>query len=134
MSERRGAGRWLWVAVLAALAFVLKHGYAYGVGDHDEMLPQLLRMLDPELYPRDWFVGGQGERFTVRTPFLWLLRGVATVMPVWAAVAAVYAVGLVAVAAGVFRMARALEVETPAAALATVLAVGVVRGLRQRGE
>lgn len=118
--------RWGWVAVLAALAYVVKHGVTYGVGDHDEMLPQLLRMMDADLYPRDWFVVEQGGRFTVRTPFLWLLRVVAFVMPVGAAVGVVQAAGLVAVGAGVYRLARALGVERAAAALATVVAVGVV--------
>ncbi|WP_412068193.1 DUF6798 domain-containing protein [Rubrivirga sp. IMCC43871] len=118
--------RWGWVAVLAALAYVVKHGVTYGVGDHDEMLPQLLRMIDPDLYPRDWFVVEQGGRFTVRTPFLWLLRVVTLGMPVGAAVGAVQAAGLIGVGAGAYRLARALGVERPAAALATVVAVGVV--------
>ena len=117
---------WGWVAVLAALVYLLKHGYAYGTGDHDEMLPQLLRLLDPDLYPRDPFVVEQGARFTVRTPFLWLLRAVCLVLPPPAALAAVWAAGLAAVAAGVFALGRALSVDRPPAALATVVAVGVI--------
>ena len=106
-AAERGAWRWLWVAALTAVVYFLKHGYEYGVGDHDEMLPQLFRLMDPDLYPRDWFVVEQGGRFTVRTPFLWLLRVASAVAPPWAAVAAVYLAGLVGVAAGVFALALA---------------------------
>lgn len=125
-AERDGPGAWLWVVVLAGVVYVLKHGYAYGVGDHDETIPQLLRMLDPELYPRDWFVVEQGARFTVRTPFLWLLRGLCVVLPPWGAVLAVYVAGLVAVGAGVFTLGRDLGASRGASGLATVAALGVV--------
>ena len=121
-----GAWRWLWVAALTAVVYVVKHGYEYGVGDHDEMLPQLFRMLDPDLYPRDWFVVEQGARFTVRTPFLWVLRVLCLAMPPWAAAAVLYVAGLVGVAAGVYALARALRVEAPAAALGTVVGVGLI--------
>ena len=120
--DRAWAG-W-WIAFVAAL-FYARFGYAYGVGDHDEMIPQLLRMLDPSLFPQDWYLQGEAGRVSVRTPFLLALRAMAVPFGVEGGVFALWLLVLVGVALGVWGLARQITGDQVAAALATLGAVAV---------
>ena len=111
-----------WLALVGAL-FYARFGYAYGAGDHDEMIPQLLRMLDPSLYPADWFLQGEAGRVTVRTPFLLVLRALAVPFGVEGGVFALWLLVLAGVTAGVYGLAFRLTERPVAAALAALVAV-----------
>src|SRR5690606_1164408 len=69
------------VLLAVVVAHFWVHGYRYGSGDHDEMLPQVLHRLDPSLFARDWFVESQAARVTVRTAFVEGLSGAAHLLP-----------------------------------------------------
>ncbi len=70
----RTAGPPGFVVLLLAIAGFWRFGYGYGTGDHEELLPQLLRLLDPSLFPTDPYLLGLDESFSVRFVFLGLLR------------------------------------------------------------
>jgi hypothetical protein len=117
----------LFAWLLLAVAFVWRAGYAYGVSDHDEMLPQLLHQLDPSLFARDWFVLDQVERFNVRAYFLLLLRGLSLLMPVPAAVALVFVAAWSSIVYGIYRFAHTLTPSRAAALAATFAVVLITR-------
>ena len=107
---------------LAAVVFVLRFGYDYGAGDQDDLFPLLLHQLDASAFAHDWYVADQGGQVTVRTPFLWLMRGVMLLLPLWAATLVVYAAAWLGVAGGLVRLAEALGAP-PAAQWASTLVV-----------
>lgn len=53
-------------ALAVAAVFLLVHGYSFNTNDQAEHLPQVYQMLDPELYPNDYFVPITNAQFTVR--------------------------------------------------------------------
>lgn len=53
-------------AFLVAALFIFVRGYQFNTDDQAEHLPQVYQMLDPELYPHDYFVGASNGIFTVR--------------------------------------------------------------------
>jgi hypothetical protein len=112
-----------WWALLVAALFYARFGYSFGVGDHDEMIPQLLRLLDPSLFPADWYLQGEAGRVTVRTPFLLALRAFAAPSGVEGGVFAVWLVVLLGVTVGVWRLAWKVTENRVATALATLGAV-----------
>lgn len=108
----------LYVLLAVLLGHYWRWGYAYGTGDHDEMIPQLLHHLDPGLFARDWFVQMQEGLITVRSVFLWLLQAGSAVLPLEAVVALLHALVLMAVAAGLYRLSQALGAGRLAATVA----------------
>ena len=112
--------------VLVAVAFYWRWGYAFGTGDHDEMIPQLLRMLDDDLFSRDWYVMGEAGRMTVRLPFLLLLRALCVVLPLEAAVFMLWAATLLALAWGLCRLFLTCFADDQAAAVLGAFAALVV--------
>ena len=119
----RGRAGW-WIALVGAL-FYARFGYAYGVGDHDEMIPQLLRMLDPSLFSTDWYLQGESGRVTVRTAFLLALRALAVPFGVEGGVFALWLLVLAGVTAGVYGLALRLTEQPVVAAVAAFGAVVV---------
>ena len=53
-------------ACFVAALFLFVKGYAFNTDDQAEHLPQIYQMLDPELYPNDYFVNASNSIFTVR--------------------------------------------------------------------
>lgn len=53
-------------AFALAVMYVLYYGYLFNTGDLAEHLPQVYRLLDPELYPGDFFLTQFDQTFTVR--------------------------------------------------------------------
>lgn len=69
-------------AVLLALltaGFALR-GYTSLRVDHVTQVPMLLKLLDPDLYPRDWFFNAQGQ-YPVRIVYLWLQTQLHKILP-----------------------------------------------------
>src|SRR5690554_1432897 len=85
----------LYVALLAIVAAFLRFGYDYGAGDQDELIPSILRLLDPSLFTRDWLIRTVTDGVNVRTYFLWLAALPSLVLPPWLAVALLW-VGVMA--------------------------------------
>ena len=77
----RRAGPPAFVLVLLLVACYWRIGYAYGTGDHQEILPQVLRSVDPDLFPRDPYLLEEEEHFSVRSGFLLFMRAGALVLP-----------------------------------------------------
>lgn len=73
--------RWITALALAVL-FILARGYTFNTDDQAEHLPQVYQMLDPDLYPYDYFVQESNRIFTVRYYYEWLIYGGALIMPV----------------------------------------------------
>jgi hypothetical protein len=107
---------------LAVLHF-WRWGYAYGSGDHDEVLPQVLHRLDPALLARDWYVLSQSDTLTVRTAFVEALALLGRVVPLPAAVGALHLGVLLAVGYGAYRLGYTLVPDRLGAALGALLAV-----------
>lgn len=112
----------LWLLPVLLVLHFWRWGYAYGSGDHDEILPQLLHALDPGLFAHDPFVQSQAGAVTVRTVWLGMLHALSWVMPVSAAVFVGYVVSLVAVFVFVYRLGFALVPDRLAALGGTVVA------------
>ena len=116
----------LFLLLSIGLAHLLRWGYAYGTGDHDEMIPQVLHALDPDLFRRDWFVMGQADLLNVRSAYVQLLRMLGIVLPLPLAVALVHMMVVLALAYGVYRLSLTLVPDRLGAALGTVMAVVLV--------
>ena len=104
----------------AFLLFFWRFGYTYASGDQDEFLPYLLHRMDPRLFAVDWFVQTQAEAFSVRTYFVMALQPFAEALPLWLAVALVYAAAWLLIAHGLYRLAYAFAPDGLAASVATV--------------
>ena len=76
---------WL-VAFITTLIFILVKGYTFNCGDQEEHLPQIYQMINPALYPHDYFITAYHQTFTVRFFFVWLIYLFHFVMPVAASV------------------------------------------------
>ncbi|GIV59048.1 hypothetical protein GQ464_015755 [Rhodocaloribacter litoris] len=107
----------------AALLYFVRFGYDFGRSDQDEFLPYLLSRLHPGLLSHDWFVQTQTAGFNVRTYFVGLLEGLASLMPVWLAVLLVYAVTWFMIAAAVYALANVLTGDRLAATATVFLAL-----------
>ena len=110
-----------WAVVLLGLGCYWRIGYGYGAGDHEEILPQLLRALDPGLFPRDPYLLGEDDAFSVRFVFLGLLRALCVVLPPPVAVFAVTAASWLGVSWAGSRLAATL-LDRPTAAASRVAA------------
>ena len=86
----------------------MRFGYSVSAGDQDEMVPFLLRLLDPSLFQNDWFVQQQVMEIGVRTYVVWLMYPLAALASVETAALALYLVGWLLVATGAYRAAMAL--------------------------
>ncbi len=75
---------WL-IALLIALFFILIKGYTFNSGDQEEHLPQVYQLINPALYPLDYFVKASNENFTVRYFFVRLIYFLHFIMSVSAA-------------------------------------------------
>ncbi|PAP77766.1 DUF6798 domain-containing protein [Rubrivirga marina] len=127
MTDRlRRLGPPLFVVVGLAAAVYWRVGYAYGVGDHEELIPQLLRLLDPSLYPRDPFLVAEEQAFSVRFVWLWTLRAACLVVPPPVAVFGFSALAWAAVCGAAFRLVATLVPSRAAAALAVLAAIATI--------
>ena len=111
----------LFVLLGTFLLFFWRFGYTYASGDQDELLPYLLHRIDPRLFATDWLVQTQAEAFSVRTYFVMALQPLAEVLPLWLAVATVYAATWLLIAHGFYRLAYAFAPDRLAASVATAL-------------
>lgn len=125
-SARAAAAPPLWLVLGIALAHFWRWGYAYGNSDHDEFLPQVLHLLDDDLFTRDWFVQSQAEGVTARTAFVWLLRVLCLALPLPLTVALIHVVVLLAIIRGVYRLGYTLVLDGLGAALGAFAATVLV--------
>lgn len=116
------------LAVLAALfgVYTLRFGYAYGSGDHDELIPSVLALLDSRLFTRDWLIQTVLDGVNVRTAFVVGLALVGRLVPLGVAVAVLHGVVWCATAAGVYALGWEVARSRLAAALGTALALVIV--------
>ena len=123
-----------WALALLAIACYWRIGYGYGTGDHEEILPQLMRALDPSLFPRDPYLLSEDAAFSVRFAFVHLVRAVAVVVPLPVAVFALTVASWLGVCWAGARLSLALVAPGPvatgrqraAAALAVLAAIATV--------
>ncbi|MFN3597610.1 MAG: DUF6798 domain-containing protein [Rubricoccaceae bacterium] len=111
------------VAALGAASALLAHGYRYGDGDHDDVLPLVLHALDPSLYPHDAHVQHAGGG-ALRAAFVKVVAAGARLLGLEAAVGVLHLLTLGAVAVGVYALARAIVRSRPAGLGAALLACG----------
>lgn len=114
------------VLVLLVVACYWRLGFAYGVGDHEEIVPQLLRLLDPTLFPRDPYLLAEDGQFSVRFVFLGVLRALCLVMPPEAAFFTLTAASWVGVSGAAYRLAVTLVPSRAAATLAVLASLVTV--------
>ena len=119
-----------WVVVALGLACYWRIGYGYGTGDHEEILPQLLRALDPTLFPRDPYLLAEDDAFSVRFVFLGLLRALCAVVPPPVAVLALTVASWLGVSGSAARLALTLTLPARRAAPAASGAKGTTSGGR----
>ena len=111
----------LFVPLTVLLVYLLWKGYGFGYSDQDEVIPYLLRLLDPSLFAEDWFVTYQTEHFGPRTYFVWLAFGMAKVLDVYGAFVGLYLAAWITTACGVFALARDILRDSVAAAAAVAV-------------
>ena len=114
-------GTLLLLCLLAYFAYLIRFGYGYGSSDQDEFLPFLFSILQPELFQNDWFVQSQSSAFSVRTYFVYLLRGLSFLFPPWLSVALVYLTSWLGISAALLSIGFSLTRDRLAAAGASVL-------------
>ncbi len=114
------------VVVVLAAACYWRVGYGYGTGDHEELLPQLLRALDPTLFAADPYLLNEEAGFSVRLVWLGLLRALCVVMPPPVAVFAVSVAAWAAVSAAALRLSATLVPDRLASALAVLASIATV--------
>lgn len=71
---------WL-LAVGVALLFAFRYGYQFGTTDHEELLPPLYQLANPELYPHDFFMQHYLQGFNIRYYFIKILYAFQVVLP-----------------------------------------------------
>lgn len=116
----------LLAGAVAALGTLVRYGYRFGTGDHDDLLPPVLARFDPGLYGGDTYVLSQIDGVTVRTTFQIVVGLFASVLGLPLAVGILHLVVLVAVGAGLFSIARAWGAGRLASGLGAFIAVAVV--------
>ncbi len=127
MTERlRRVGPPAFVVVALAAACYWRVGYGYGTGDHEELLPQLLRALDPTLFSTDPYLLNEDAGFSVRFVWLGLLRALCVVMPPPVAVFVVSVAAWAGVSWAAFRLSATLVPSRTAATLAVLASVATI--------
>ncbi|MGB3542113.1 DUF6798 domain-containing protein [Rubrivirga sp.] len=114
------------IVVLLGVACYLRIGYGYGIGDHEELLPQLLRALDPSLFPTDPYLLAEDDAFSVRFVWLGLLRLTCLVVPAPVAVFGWTVVSWLGVSWAAWRLAHAVVENRVAATLAVLATLATV--------
>src|SRR2546423_1409103 len=61
------------IAFFTAVIFIFVKGYYFNNGDQEEHLPLVYQLINPALYPHDYFVNACHQTFTVRFYFAWLI-------------------------------------------------------------
>ena len=126
MTPPRPLGPPLFVVAGLTAAVYWRVGYGYGVGDHEELIPQLLRLIDPSLYPRDPYLLAEEQAFSVRFVWLWTLRAACFLVPPPVAVFAFSVIAWASVCASSFRLALSLVPSRTAATLAVLATIGAL--------
>jgi hypothetical protein len=103
--------RWdLLAAFCCYLLMFWRVGYFFGDGDHLEVLSQVLRFNDPNLFQKDYLLNYIGYTWTVRTPFVLLSAFLAKIHLEWS-----YLIVHIALYTGIFyamiRLARAFGLD-----------------------
>ncbi len=89
--------------------YLIRFGYGYGSSDQDEFLPYLLHLTDNSFFENDWFVQTQMATFSVRTFFVYVLRILSFVLPIWFSVLLVYLTSWAGIAIALYRLADFLS-------------------------
>jgi len=105
---------------IALLVFSGKFGYFFGQGDQDEFIPYLLRLLDPGLYPKDWFINQQIEFFNVRTYFVWLVFPIAKILTPASAIQIIYCISFLSISLAIYCLSLRILKNRPLSLLAPV--------------
>lgn len=122
----RPTGPPAYVVLLLAVACYWRIGYGYGLGDHEELLPQLLRALDPTLFPTDPYLLAEDDAFSVRFVWLGLLRLTCLVVPPPVAVFTWSVIAWAGVSWAAWRLAATLVPSRAAATLAVLATIATV--------
>ncbi len=95
----------LGVALLSIALFLLRYGYDYGISDQEEFLPAVAFLKDG-LFATDWFVISQAGTINVRTPTVFLIAGLSTVVSTPTAVSFLFTMSLAGLAVSLFYIFR----------------------------
>ena len=129
------AGRWLghltgmgtrpplYLSLLTLTVYLFWRGYDYAISDHEEILPYLLRLLDPSLYRSDWFVNVQLEAFGPRTLFVLIAWLPAKLLGPYAAIFGMYVASWFGTSMALYALGMELTRERLAATICVVLAL-----------
>lgn len=102
------------------LLAILGHGYSFGTGDHNDLLPIIYRMMDPTYLQHDWYVTITSG-FNPRTPVSWIMIGFARILGLDASFLLVYLVTTSVLAATGFIAARHIWASAGVAFLAVLI-------------
>jgi hypothetical protein len=69
-------------SLFLACCFIIIKGYLYNTGDLCEHLPPVYKLMDPELYPKDFFMTLFEQTFTVRQYYIWFVYGLSLLIPI----------------------------------------------------
>ena len=117
----------VWLVACLAVACYWRIGYGYGLGDHEELLPQLLRALDPSLFPRDPYLLAEDDAFSVRFVWLGVLRLTCLFVPPPVAVFVWSVVAWAGVSWAAWRVAALVVPDRLAATLAVLATLATVQ-------
>lgn len=65
-----------------ACVFLFRYGYQFNIGDHEEHLPQIYKLISPELYPKDYFINAPENGFTLRFLYVKLVYFLQFIVPI----------------------------------------------------
>lgn len=92
-------------AVFVAVLFIFIKGYQFNCSDQEEHLPLVYKLLDPSLYPHDYFVSANEHTFTIRFFFVRVVYFFSLLLPVPAAVFMLHIVLIALTALSIIKLA-----------------------------
>jgi hypothetical protein len=70
------------ISIFYTTVFIVVYGYQFNGGDQEEHLPQVYKLLQPELYKNDYVVNNLLSNFSVRFFFTYLIYALSTIVPI----------------------------------------------------
>ena len=111
------------VPLVALVVYLLRHAYGFPAADHDDLLPYLYHLLNPELFAEDWFVASQTAAAGPRTLFVWFTYLPARLLGPAVTYAVLFALSWCFIAAAVYALSHHVSKDKLVAAGTVVAAM-----------
>ncbi len=102
--------RYVLFALFFACLFLFIRGYQFNTDDQAEHLPQVYQLIDPALYPHDYFVTEYHHTYSLRSVFVWVVYSLSFLAPVSVVC---FVLTLLCITLSVYSFMRITEFYTP---------------------